>query len=45
MAGQAFERGGSLMLLPVAAKIALHSAGGMTDTPASPADGQNILIY
>jgi hypothetical protein len=24
MAGQAFERGSSLMLLPVAAKIALH---------------------
>jgi hypothetical protein len=38
------ESGSSLILLPVAAKIALQSAGGMTDTPASPADAGGALL-
>jgi hypothetical protein len=31
-----FESGSSLILLPVAAKMAFRSAGAMTDTPGSP---------
>ena len=39
-----FESGNSLILLPVAAKMAFASAGAMTDTPGSPTPAGGALL-
>lgn len=39
-----FESGSSLILLPVATKMAFESAGAMTDTPGSPTPAGGALL-
>jgi hypothetical protein len=39
-----FESGRSLTLLPVAAKMALQSAGAISDTPGSPTPAGGALL-
>jgi hypothetical protein len=39
-----FESGSSLILLPVAAKMAFDSAGAMSDTPGSPTPAGGALL-
>ena len=39
-----FESGSSLILLPVAANMALQSAGAMSDTPGSPTPAGGALL-